>query len=302
MKVFIAGGTGFLGQAIIRKLLQEGHSVTALARSPDKLGALSSRIRLVPGSPLISGPWQEEAPAHDVIINLTGTDIFTRWTSKKKQQILASRIVSTRNIVAAIPAHSPHPITFINTSASGFYGFCGDEEKLEDGLPGRDFLATVCTAWEQEANKAKEKARVICMRIGIVLGKNGGALAKMLPGFRLGVAGKLGHGRQWFPWIHLDDLTRAILFCMQNSAIQGPVNLSAPTPVRNSEFTGILGRILHRPTFLAVPGFSVRLVLGELSGVVLEGCRMLPGVLLKNGFRFNFPEAQAAIEDIVGKS
>lgn len=302
MKIFIAGGTGFLGQAIIRKLLEEGHAVTALARNPNKITKLSSRIRLVQGSPLISGPWQEEPASHDVIINLTGTNIFTRWTSKKKEQILASRIVSTRNLVDAIPTHSPHPITLINTSASGFYGFCGDEEKREDGLPGRDFLASVCTAWEQEANKAQGKARVICIRIGIVLGRNGGALAKMLPGFRLGVAGKLGHGRQWFPWIHLDDLTSGILFCMQNRAIQGPVNLSAPIPVRNSEFTSILGRTLHRPTFLAVPGFVVRFVLGELSGVVLEGCRMLPGVLLENGFRFRFPEVQAAIEDIIGEA
>lgn len=300
MKVFIAGGTGFLGQAIIRKLLQDGHEITALARNPAKVTDLSARIRLVQGTPLIPGPWQEEAAAHAVIINLTGTNIFSRWTSTTKQQILTSRVVSTRNIVAAIPAHSPHPITLINTSASGFYGFCGDEEKREDALPGRDFLATVCTEWEQEANKAQEKARVICLRIGIVLGRNGGALAKMLPGFRLGIAGKLGHGRQWFPWIHLEDLTNAILFCMHNRAIQGPVNLSAPVPVRNSEFTSILGRVLHRPTFLAVPGFVVRLVLGELSGVVLEGCRMMPQVLLENGFRFRFTELQAALEDIIG--
>lgn len=301
MKVFIAGGTGFLGQALIQELLRQGHAVTALARNPDKLGDLAPRIRTVAGSPLIPGPWQQELAGHEAIINFTGTNIFTRWSEKAKQQIVASRVESTRNLVNAMPSHPPHPITFMNTSASGFYGFCGDEEKYEDALPGSDFLATVCAAWEQEAKKAQGKARVICLRIGIVLGKNGGAMARMLPGFRLGLAGKLGHGRQWFPWIHLDDLTGAILFCLGNTAIQGPVNLSAPVPVRNAEFTSILGRVLHRPTFLAVPGPVVRLALGELSGVVLEGCRMMPGVLLENGFSFRFPQLRAAIEDIAGR-
>lgn len=299
MKIFIAGSTGFLGQTLIRRFLQEGHTVTALARSPRKLGDLAPRIRVVSGSPLVPGPWQQELAGHEMIINLTGTNIFTRWTSAAKEMILRSRIDSTRNIVEAIADHPASPVTLINTSASGYYGFCNDEEKYEDALPGGDFLASVCTAWEHEANRAQGKARVILMRIGIVLGENGGALAKMLPGFRLGVAGKLGHGRQWFPWIHLDDLTSAILFCMENSAIHGPVNLSAPAPVRNSEFTTILGKVLHRPTFLAVPGVVVRLVLGELSGVVLEGCRMMPGVLTANGFSFRFPTLRPALEDIL---
>lgn len=301
MKVFIAGSTGFLGQALIRKLLQEGHTVTALARSQKKIGDLAARIRTVSGSPLIPGPWQQEVPAHEAIINLTGTNIFTRWTNKAKQEILASRVESTRNLVNAIPAHSPHPITLINTSASGYYGFCGDEEKYENGMPGSDFLASVCAAWEGEANKAHDKARVITMRVGIVLGKNGGALAKMLPGFRLGVAGKLGHGRQWFPWIHLDDLLAAIFFCLKNSTIEGPVNMSAPNPVRNEEFIRTLGTVLGRPTFLGVPAFLVRLVLGELSSVLLEGCRMKPGVLQKNGFAFRFPELPEALREIVAK-
>ena len=300
MKIFIVGGTGFLGQALIGKLLQEGHAVTALARNPKKLGKLAPQIRLVSGSPLIPGPWQQELAGQEVIINLTGTNIFTRWTPAAKEMILHSRIASTRNIVEAMPNQAASPVTFINTSASGYYGFCGDEEKYEDALPGSDFLASVCKAWEHEANRAEGKARVILMRIGIVLGKNGGALAKMLPGFRLGVAGKLGHGRQWFPWIHLDDLTNAILFCMKNSEVHGPVNLSAPAPVRNAEFTSIMGRVLHRPTFLAVPGFALRLVLGELSSVVLEGCKMMPGVLMANGFSFRFPKLQPTLEDILG--
>ncbi|MFA6284357.1 MAG: TIGR01777 family oxidoreductase [Desulfurivibrionaceae bacterium] len=302
MKIFIAGSTGFLGQTLIRRFLQEGHSVTALARSPRKLGDLAPHIHVVSGSPLIPGPWQQEVSGHDVIINLTGTSIFTRWTSAAKEMILHSRVDSTRNIVEAMPDNPASPVTLINTSASGYYGFCNDEEKYENALPGSDFLASVCKAWEAEANRAQGKARVVSLRIGIVLGKNGGALAKMLPGFRLGVAGKLGHGRQWFPWIHQDDLTSAILFCMNNSEVRGPVNLSAPAPVRNGEFTSILGKVLHRPAFLAVPGFAVRLALGEMSSVVLEGCRMMPGVLMANGFSFRFPTLQPALEDIAGKA
>lgn len=299
MKIFIAGGTGFIGQALIKKLLLTGHAVTALARNPDKLGDLSPQLHLVPGSPLISGPWQQDLAGHEIIINLTGANIFTRWTPAAKKMILHSRVASTRNIVEAIPAKVPSPVTLINASASGYYGFCQDEKKYEADPPGADFLASVCQAWENEAQRARGTARVVLIRTGIVLGKNGGALAAMLPAFRLGIGGRLGHGQQWFPWIHLNDLTTAIIFLMENKEIHGPVNLSAPRPVRNGDFTRCLGQTLHRPTFLTVPRFAVRLALGELSSVVLEGCRMMPGVLLENGFTFRFTEVQPAIEDIV---
>ncbi|MCX5877162.1 MAG: TIGR01777 family oxidoreductase [Deltaproteobacteria bacterium] len=302
MKVFIAGGTGFIGQALIRKLIQEGHAVTALARNPDKLGDLAAQIRMVPGSPLIPGPWQQKLANHEVIINLTGASSFTRWTPAAKKIILHSRITATRNIVEAIPGKGPSPVTLINASASGFYGFCQDEEKYETAPSGTGFLASVCQAWEKEALQAQGKARVLLLRTGVVLGKNGGALAAMLPAFRLGLAGRLGHGQQWFPWIHLDDLTSAIIFLMENKAIHGPVNLSAPRPVRNKEFTKCLGQTLHRPTFLTVPRFAIRLVLGEMSSVLLEGCRMMPGVLLENGFTFRFPEVAPAVEEIVEKN
>lgn len=299
MKVFIAGGTGFIGQALITKLLQQGHTVTALARTPGKLGNFSPQLRTISGSPLIPGPWQQELASNEVIINLTGTSIFTRWTPAAKEMILHSRITATKNIVEAIPAQAGSPHTLINASASGFYGFCNDEKIYETDPPGRDFLASVCQAWENEANQAQGKARVILMRTGVVLGRNGGALGAMLPAFRLGIGGKLGHGQQWFPWIHLDDLTSAIIFSMENKAIQGPVNLSAPVPVRNGEFTKSLGQALHRPTFLTVPRFAIGLALGELSSVVLEGCRMMPGALMANGYSFRFPKLQPALEDIV---
>jgi len=301
MKVFIAGGTGFIGRPLIHKLMQKGHAVTALAGNPAKLEALSGPLRILQGSPLIPGPWQQELAGHEVVINLTGASIFARWTPAAKELIFRSRIESTRNIVEALPQKGSPPHTLINASAVGYYGFCRDEEIIESAPAGTDFLASVCRAWEGEANKAHSRARVVLLRTAPVLGKNGGALAAMLPAFRLGVGGKLGHGRQWFPWIHLEDMTRAIVFVMENQKIHGPVNMGAPTPVRNEDFTRCLGQVLHRPTFLAVPRFAVRFALGELGSIVLEGCRMMPEALTANGFSFRFPELRPAIEDILGK-
>ena len=301
MRIFVAGGTGFLGKAIIERLLGAGHAVTALARNPASLGPPAPNLRVLKGSPISPGPWQQEVASHQAVINLTGVNIFTRWTVDAKQRILESRVQSTRNIVAAIPSGASSQPTLINASASGVYGFCGDEEKPEDASPGNDFLAQVCQAWEAEANRASAKARVITIRIGIVLGKNGGALARMLPAFRLGVAGRLGSGRQWFPWIHLDDLTDALLFLLETPAISGPVNLSAPRPVQNATFTAILGRILRRPTLLAVPAWVIRLALGELGSVALEGCRMVPRALLAHGFQFRFAELEGALREILDR-
>ena len=302
MNIFIAGGTGFIGQALIKKLLLAGHTVTALSRNPDKLDDSSPKLTMVSGSPLIPGSWQQELARHEVIVNLTGASIFTRWTPAAKKMILHSRIAATRNIGEAIPAHAPTPITLINASASGYYGPCQDEKKHETDPPGTDFLATVCKAWEKEALQAQDKARVLLLRTGVVLGKNGGALATMLPAFRLGFGGKLGSGQQWFPWIHLDDLTSAIMFIMETKGVRGPVNLSAPNPMQNADFSSTLGKVLQRPTFLGVPGFALRFVLGEMSSLVLQGCRMMPGVLLENGFSFRFPELRPALEDILGKN
>lgn len=206
---------------------------------------------------------------------------------------------STRLIVEAIPAGAAERPVLINASASGFYGFRKDEEVGEEGTLGNDFLAQVCQAWETEANRAQAKARVVTIRIGIVLGRDGGALARMLPAFRLGVAGRLGSGRQWFPWIHQDDLINAVLFILANQEISGPVNLSAPRPVQNAAFTATLARVLHRPAILPVPAFLIRMALGELSCLALEGCRMVPKALMAHGFRFRFAEVEDALREIL---
>lgn len=300
MKIFIAGGTGFIGSHLIRKFLAEGHEVTALARSPQRIGRLPQDVNIITGSPVRKGDWQQRVAGHQIIINLAGQNIFTRWTKGNKKLIRDSRIYATRNIVEALPRQPNQAVTLINCSAAGYFGFCGDEEKTEEAQPGSDFLARVCVEWEDEAAKGeKAGVRVLTTRFGVVLGPHGGALAKMLPAFKLGIAGRLGTGRQWFPWIHIEDLVAAIAFLIAHEEIRGPVNVCAPNPVRNKEFTNILGKILHRPTILPVPALLARLVLGELSSVVLEGNRMVPEKLKTHGFVFKFPDLTSALRDII---
>ena len=300
MRIFIVGGTGFIGQALIPNLLAAGHTVKALVRSPGKADLLPAGVEAVSGDPMTPGPWQDEVRAAESIINLAGYNIFARWTRKNKELIRTSRINTTKNIVDAITADTTHPQTLINASAVGYFGAGDDEEKNEDAPAGDDFLARVCVDWEKEAFKACHKGtRVVTTRIGIVLGKSGGALAKMLPAFRLGVAGRLGSGQQWFPWIHIDDLVAIFRFCIDQPEVSGPINCCAPQPVRNMEFTQTMGEILHRPTLLPVPAWAVKLALGELGMVVLEGSRMVPGALLKHGFSFHYPDIHAALREIL---
>ena len=300
MRLFIVGGTGFIGSHLIPRLLQDGHTVRVLIRSPHKASHLPKGTATVLGDPSVPGPWQEEVRQAEAIINLAGFNIFARWTPKNKRLILESRIHSTRNIVEAITADSVPAQTLINASAVGYYGFDDGTDKTEDAPAGDDFLARVCVEWEKEAFKACHKGtRVITARIGIVLGNDGGALTQMLPAFRLGVAGRLGHGRQWFPWIHIDDLVAIFPFCLDHPEIAGAINCGAPRPVRNLEFTKTLGRLLHRPTILPVPAWAVRLVLGELGAVVLEGPCMVPAVLQKHGFPFRYPELEPALRELL---
>lgn len=301
MRIFVVGGTGFIGSHLLPRLLHDGHLVKALVRSPRKATRLPAGVEAVAGDPSTPGPWQEEVRQAEAIINLAGFNIFARWTATNKALIRDSRIRSTRNIVDAITTAPTNPApTLINASAVGYFGLDDGSEKTESSPAGSDFLARVCVEWEQEAFKACQKgARVVTARIGIVLGSDGGALQKMLPAFRLGVAGRLGHGRQWFPWIHIDDLVAIFSFCLAHPEITGPVNCSAPFPVTNQEFTKTLGHVLRRPTILPVPGWAVRLALGELSAVVLESPRMVPKTLLQHHFPFRYPKVETALRGLL---
>jgi uncharacterized protein (TIGR01777 family) len=299
MNFFILGGTGFIGVPLIRFLLKKKNKVTALARSESKAELLPPGTAILTGNPLSPGKWQDKAGKSDVIINLVGRNIATRWTEEAKQAIMETRILSTRMAAEAIPHERAHEITLINADAVGHYGDTGDAIITEEFPPGKGFLAEVTNAWENETKLAREKgAKVVFTRFGVVLGKGGGIIGQMLPVFRLGVGGRLGNGRQWFSWIHIHDLCRAMLFVLEKG-ITGPVNFCAPHPVTNKYLTETLARLLKRPAIFPVPGFLLRSVIGGAADMALQGQRAVPRVLEKAGFPFDFPTLEEALKDII---
>lgn len=303
MKIFLAGGTGFVGKNLTRFLVSNGHDVTTMARHAKPAPPASGKggsVTFVAGDGTRPGPWQEVIPQHDVLINLAGVTVFKRWNDEYKKLLRDSRILTTRHIVDAIPENPSHPITLINTSGTGYYGFRGDEELSEDAPSGTDFLSNLASDWESEALRARSKgARVAVTRFGIVMGRDGGALQQMALPFRFFVGGPVGSGRQWVPWIHIDDLCRAMLFIAENKTMEGPFNFSAPEPVRNRDLAKAIGKALGRPSFFPAPAFMLKLVLGEFGSVILEGQRAVPAALLKHGFVFNYPRVQEAVNDLL---
>jgi len=302
MKVLITGGTGFVGTQLTNRLIQEGHEVTILTRSPKAPKGTAFGIFYLQGDPTQKGPWQDSIKNHDAIINLAGASIFSKWTDAYKKLIRDSRMTTTRNLVEGIPAHSERKITLFSTSAVGYYGFHGDEELAEEAPPGNDFLARLAVEWETEALKAQEKgARVVITRFGIVLGEKGGALGQMIPLFKKFIGGPIGNGRQWFSWVHIKDLAEAFVFLMKHPEISGPVNLCSPNPLQNKDLAKALGKALHRPSFMPAPGFMIKLVLGEFGSVILEGQRVIPRRLLGSGFSFQYPNIDKALQNLMGR-
>jgi uncharacterized protein (TIGR01777 family) len=300
MKVFITGGTGFVGTYLSRELLKEGHSITILTRraqpppAPEGIGYLR-------GDPTQSGPWMEAVPQHDWIINLAGASIFTRWTEAHKKEIFESRVFTTRNLVTALAAGDRHQL-FCSTSAVGYYGPRGEEDLTEDSPQDDGFLGELARNWEAAALQAQNLGvRVVITRFGIVMGRDGGALGQMVPMFRKFLGGVLGSGMQWFSWIHQQDHARAYHFIQEHSEISGPVNFTAPHPVRNRDLTKALGQVLHRPTVMAPPEFMLRLMLGEFAETLLTGQKVFPQRLQEAGFKFNFPTMEAALENLLGE-
>ena len=296
MKIFITGGTGFVGRDLSARLSAEGHQVTVLTRGASR--SRTDALRFIQGDPTHPGPWQEEAAQHDVLINLAGTSIFGRWSPEYKRRLRESRILTTRHLVEAMP--SGGKFTLISTSAVGYYGFHADEALDESSSPGKDFLATLSVDWEAEAMKAADKgARVVVTRFGIVLGRDGGALDQMLTPFRWFVGGPIGSGRQWFSWIHMQDLVGAFVHLLAHPELSGPFNFTAPNPVRNGELAKALGKVLGRPSWMPAPAFMLKLVLGEFGSVILEGQRVLPRRLLESGFSFRFSGIEEALRDLL---
>jgi len=295
----MTGGTGFVGTYLAKRLISEGHAVTILTLDTNRPPARMSRLAYLDGDPNRTGKWQEAVKEHDAIINLAGASIFSRWTPEQKAIIRESRIQTTRNLVEALPDDA-RQITLFSTSAVGYYGFHEDEELNEEMPAGTDFLARLAYDWEEEAMRGIEKgARVVITRFGIVLGKNGGALGQMLPLFKYFLGGPLGGGRQWFSWVHIDDLAEAFIFLLQHPEMQGAFNLCSPEPVRNIDLARAIGKILHRPSFIPSPGFIIRLMLGEFGSVLLKGQRVIPRRLLDAGFTFTYPTIEEGLKSII---
>ena len=303
MKIFITGGTGFVGTYLTKQLTESGHEVTLLTRGIKPGRFLPRGAVYLEGDPTRPGPWQNEAASHEILVNLAGASIFNRWTPSYKKTLRESRLLTTRNLVSALSGRKNQETVLLSTSAVGFYGFHQEEELDEEDLPGDDFLAQLCRDWEAEADRATDLGvRVVRCRFGIVLGEKGGALDQLVSLFKKGLGAPLGSGLQWFSWIHQQDLCSVLLFLINQKGVSGAVNCTSPHPLRNREFTKILGEVLRRPTFLPpVPGFLLRLILGEFGDVLLKGQKVLPKKLLSLGYSFQFPLIKDALIDLVRK-
>jgi uncharacterized protein (TIGR01777 family) len=296
-KLFITGASGFVGQALLPALKLEGYDIAALSR---KVRDTSSGVRWVLGDPVTVDDWQREVDGAFGLINLAGEPIIgKRWTPEQKQALRDSRVVTTQNLVTAIAQAKQKPSVLVSASAIGLYPKNEETELDETSRPADDFLGKLCQEWEDAAKVAEvHGVRTVLLRIGVVLGRNGGALERMLPVFKWGLGGPLGSGNQWFSWIHIADVVGLILWALASGQVRGPVNAVAPNPVRMKDFASTLGKVLNRPAFLPAPSFALNLVLGESAQVILDGQRVLPKAALQQGYTFRFPELEAALRDL----
>ncbi len=287
MKIVVSGGTGFLGEPLVRRLLQRGAEVLVLSRDPAKVRA---------GQGL---PWSavNEAGTADVVINLAGENVGGgRWTRERKRNILNSRVEATTALVTAVRRAREKTSTFISASAVGFYGVRSDEILDERSESGSGFLAEVTREWEEAAGRAEGVARAVIFRFGMVLAKDGGALERMLLPFYFGAGGPIGGGDQWMSWVDREDVLRAIGWAIDQPQVRGTYNITAPEPVRNRDFARALGRAIHRPSFMPTPGFALRLLFGEMADeILLGGQRVVPSRATKEGFTFNYPTLEASL-------
>ncbi|MDB9516154.1 TIGR01777 family oxidoreductase [Roseofilum reptotaenium CS-1145] len=301
MKIAVTGATGFVGRALVQQLIAEKEQVLVVTRNPDKAKRIwPSGVEIVGYSVTTGGEWQHQISGCNGVVNLAGAPIAEeRWTAERKQILRDSRILGTEKIIEAIAAADPKPQVLVNTSAIGYYGTSETAEFDESSPAGDDFLAQLCVEWEQSAQAVSEYGvRSVILRFGIVMG-DGGAIAKMIPPFKMFAGGPIGSGQQWFSWIHIDDLVNLILFALRQPQMQGTFNATAPNPVRMNDLASIMGNILNRPSWLPVPSFVLDALLGDGAQVVLEGQKVLPKKTLDSGFKFQHPNPKEALRKVL---
>jgi uncharacterized protein (TIGR01777 family) len=303
MKVAITGATGFVGSSLVKKLFTEGHQVLVLTRNPataQKVFPSIPNLEIVAYTPTESGSWQEAIAGCNGVVNLAGEPIAEkRWTAQEKQEILNSRKLGTQKIVEAISKANLKPSVLVNASAIGYYGTSETATFDESSPAGNDFLAQVCQAWEEEAQKVKAYGtRLVILRLGIVLGQ-GGAIAKMITPFKLFAGGPLGSGRQWFSWIHREDLVNLIIQALTSANMEGVFNATAPNPVRMAELAQTMGELMQRPSWLPVPSFALESLLGEGAMVVLEGQQVFPNRTQSSDFNYQYSTVKQALKEIL---
>ncbi len=303
MRVFITGGTGLIGRRLVRRLAERGDRPVVLSRSTSVWRFGDQDVQMVQGDPKEAGDWQAVAADCDAVVNLAGENILShRWNDEQRRRIRDSRIDATRYVVDALARPEARCKTLVNGSAVGYYGDQG-EAMLDEGSPsGSGFLADVTQAWEAEAHRAEgHGCRVVCLRTGMVLDAEGGALASMLPVFRWGLGGRLGSGQQWMPWVHQADIVGLICFALDTADVSGALNGTAPKPSRNRDFTRSLARALKRPAVCCVPRFVIRVGVGDASEVLLASQRVVPAAALSGGYAFAFPDLDEALADLLNQ-
>lgn len=306
MRILLTGGTGFIGRALIDALIRDGHTTATLSRRPAPPADWPAGAEWLPWNGPPSAIPDEALAGVDAVINLAGASIGEgRWTKKRKDLIFSSRILTTRALADRIAAASARPQVLISASAVGYYGSWdnGGAEFTEASPPGDDFLATLCAHWEDEARKVvRHGVRLCLLRFGVVLDQGGGALPRMMLPFKFGLGGPVGSGRQILSWIHRADVVGLIRFSLATERFSGPINATAPDPVSNRRFASVLGRALHRPAFMPMPAFALRLALGEMADLVLRGQHVLPTRALEFSYQFRYPDLDAALRAILGRN
>ncbi|MEP0822592.1 MAG: TIGR01777 family protein [Ignavibacterium sp.] len=294
MKAVLAGGSGLIGRALAERLATGGHEVVILTRKP-QVGSQRG-IRFVQWDGASPGSWQTEIDGADAVVNLAGESVGSRWTKAKKSRIMTSRLQATRAIVQALGSSPRKPSVLVNASAVGFYGNVPEGDVTESAPPGDDFLGRTCTQWEAEARRAGDYGvRVTLMRTGFVIARQAEAFRRLLLPFKLFAGGPFGSGKQWFPWIHLEDVVSGYIYALENPGLSGPVNLTSPNPVRVKHLAQEIGKALHRPSSIPAPAFALKVVLGEMSDLLLKGQKAVPLKLKEHGFAFQYPAVEEAI-------